>query len=54
MKVFLKMLLWLFIVICLVTPISVLVSKCFQLPISTILSAIWGLPCGFIAIKLVL
>ena len=49
-----KILLWLFIVLCLITPISFLVSSYFEMPISGILSAIWGLVSGFIATKLVL
>lgn len=54
MKVFLKILLWLFLALCLITPISCLVSHCFEQPISAILSALWGFPCGVISTKLVL
>lgn len=54
MKTFLKILLWLFLILCLVTPISILLSNCCDYPKSAILSSVWGLACGFIATKLVL
>lgn len=49
-----KILLWLFVLLCLITPFSFLVSNYFEMPISAILSSIWGLVSGFIATKLVL
>ena len=54
MKVFLKMLIWLFIVICLVIPVSISLTFSIGGKVATILSGVWGLGCGFIATKLVL
>ena len=54
MKIFLKWLQWLLLILCLVTPCSVVITYCLEYPISTILCAVWGLGCGFIAARLVL
>ena len=53
MKTFFKFLWWFFFILCLVTPLSFLLSHCFAQPLSAILSAVWGVPCGYIAMKLV-
>ena len=54
MTTFLKFLLWLFLVVCMVTPVSIALSFSIGTPVSTILSAVWGFACGFVATKLVL
>ena len=54
MKVYLKMLMWILCVVCLVTPVSILLTFSIGGKLATILSAVWGLGCGYIATKLVL
>ena len=49
-----KILLWIFVMLCLTVPVSFLISAQFEMPIGAILSAIWGLASGFIATKVVL
>ena len=53
MKVFLKMLSWILFVICMVSPISIALTISIGGKLATILSGVWGLPCGFIATKLI-
>ena len=51
MKIFIKILKWLFLVMSMTVPVSVCLTASIGGPVATILSAVWGLPCGFIATK---
>ena len=54
MKIFLKLLMWFLLVLCLTIPVSISLSFSIGGKVATLLSAVWGLGCGFIATKLVL
>ena len=53
MRIFLKVLAWLFLIMSLDMPVCLIVSHCFEMPLSTVLSAVWGLGCGILATKIV-
>lgn len=54
MKIFIKILEWILLVVCMVAPVSIALAFSVGGHVATILSAVWGFPCGFIATKLVL
>lgn len=54
MKVLFKLLLFIFLVFCMVSPVSIALTFSIGGKVATILSGVWGLSCGFIARKLVL
>ena len=54
MKIFIKLLVWIFFIVCMVSPVSIALTFSVGGKIATILSGVWGLSCGFIVTKLVL
>ena len=54
MNIFLQILEWILFVVCMVAPVSIALTFSIGGKVATILSGVWGLPCGFIAAKLIL